>query len=123
VATQKPTALAVASKDKDTRNYWAKALRTNTLRAYTNDDIIGTEVGGSVKNILAIAAGIAAGLGFGANTQAALITRGLAEMTRLGQSLGAQERTFNGLSGVGDLVLTCSDDLSRNRRFGKELSN
>ncbi|HIC40582.1 MAG TPA: NAD(P)-dependent glycerol-3-phosphate dehydrogenase [Piscirickettsiaceae bacterium] len=123
VATHKPTALTVASKDKNTRDYWAKALHTNTLRAYTNDDIIGVEVGGSVKNILAIAAGIASGLGYGANTQAALITRGLAEIIRLGKSLGANEQTFNGLSGLGDLVLTCSDDLSRNRRFGKELAN
>ncbi len=123
VASHKPTALTVASANKTTRNYWAKALRTKTLRAYTNEDIIGVEVGGSVKNILAIAAGIAAGLGYGANTQAALITRGLAEMIRLGKALGAQESTFNGLSGLGDLVLTCSDDLSRNRRFGKELAN
>ena len=123
VASRKPTALTVASTDKNTRNYWAKALHTKTLRAYTNEDIIGVEVGGSVKNILAIAAGIASGLGYGANTQAALITRGLAEMIRFGKSLGANEKTFNGLSGLGDLVLTCSDDLSRNRRFGKELAN
>lgn len=123
VAMQKPTAVTVASRDKETRNYWAKALHTQTLRAYTNEDIIGVEVGGSVKNILAIAAGIASGLGYGANTQAALITRGLAEMIRLGKSLGAQEKTFNGLSGLGDLVLTCSDDLSRNRRFGKALAD
>lgn len=123
VASHKPTALTVASTDKVTRDYWAQALHTKTLRAYTNEDIIGVEVGGSVKNILAIAAGIASGLGYGANTQAALITRGLAEMIRLGKTLGAQESTFNGLSGLGDLVLTCSDDLSRNRRFGKELAN
>jgi glycerol 3-phosphate dehydrogenase (NAD(P)+) (EC 1.1.1.94) len=123
VASHKPTALTVASTDKNTREYWAKALHTKTLRAYTNEDIIGVEVGGSVKNILAIAAGIASGLGYGANTQAALITRGLAEMIRFGKSLGANEKTFNGLSGLGDLVLTCSDDLSRNRRFGKELAN
>ena len=83
VASHKPTALTVASTDKNTREYWAKALHTKTLRAYTNEDIIGVEVGGSVKNILAIAAGIASGLGYGANTQAALITRGLAEMIRL----------------------------------------
>ena len=123
VASHKPTALTVASTDKTTRDYWAQALHTKTLRAYTNEDIIGVEVGGSVKNILAIAAGIASGLGYGANTQAALITRGLAEMIRLGKALGAQESTFNGLSGLGDLVLTCSDDLSRNRQFGKELAN
>ncbi|CAC9531884.1 Glycerol-3-phosphate dehydrogenase [NAD(P)+] (EC 1.1.1.94) [uncultured Gammaproteobacteria bacterium] len=123
VASHKPSALAVASKDKKTRDYWAQALHTNTLRAYTNDDVIGVEVGGSIKNILAIAAGIASGLGYGANTQAALITRGLAEMVRLGVALGANITTFNGLSGLGDLVLTCSDDLSRNRRFGKALAN
>ncbi|SFV86594.1 Glycerol-3-phosphate dehydrogenase [NAD(P)+] [hydrothermal vent metagenome] len=123
VANRKPTALVVASKDKKIQDYWAQAFNANALRAYTNDDVIGVEVGGSVKNILAIAAGIAAGLGYGANTQAALITRGLAEMIRLGTALGAKSETFNGLSGLGDLVLTCSDDLSRNRRFGKELAN
>ncbi len=122
VALEKPTALVVASRDKNTREFWAQAFHTKTLRAYTNADVIGVEIGGTVKNILAIAAGIASGLGFGANTQAALITRGLAEMIRFGQSLGAEESTFNGLSGLGDLVLTCSDDLSRNRRFGKALA-
>jgi glycerol-3-phosphate dehydrogenase (NAD(P)+) len=123
VANHKPTALVSASKDKKTRHHWADLIATKTLRAYTNADIIGVEVGGSVKNILAIAAGIAAGLDYGINTQAALITRGLAEMSRLGKSLGANESTFVGLSGLGDLVLTCSDDLSRNRRFGKALAN
>jgi len=123
IVEKKPAAIVVASKDKKTRDYWASTIQTNTLRAYTNTDIIGVQVGGSVKNIIAIAAGIANGLGFGANTQAALITRGLAEMTRLGVSLGAEKLTFQGLSGMGDLVLTCSDDLSRNRRFGKELAN
>ncbi len=123
VAAGKPTALVAASKDKNTRNHWAKLIHTNTLRAYTNKDIIGVEIGGSIKNILAIAAGIASGLGYGINTQSALITRGLAEMTRLGVSLNADKSTFVGLSGLGDLVLTCSDDLSRNRRFGKELAN
>ncbi|BAS67229.1 MAG: NAD(P)-dependent glycerol-3-phosphate dehydrogenase [Gammaproteobacteria bacterium] len=122
VANRKPTALVVASKDMAMQNYWSQAFDTDALRAYTNDDVIGVEVGGSVKNILAIAAGIASGLGYGANTQAALITRGLAEMIRLGVALGATPSTFNGLSGLGDLVLTCSDDLSRNRRFGKELA-
>lgn len=109
--------------DEGTRELWANIIQTKTLRAYTNPDIVGVQVGGSVKNILAIAAGIANGLGFGANTQAALITRGLAEMTRLGVALGAEKITFQGLSGMGDLILTCSDDLSRNRRFGKELAN
>jgi len=122
IAKKKPSAIVVASKDSATRDYWAAAIQTKTLRAYTSEDIVGVEVGGSVKNILAIAAGAANGLGFGANTQAAIITRGLAEMTRLGVALGAEKSTFQGLSGMGDLVLTCSDDLSRNRRFGKELA-
>ncbi len=123
VALNKPTALVVASVDKNTRNHFAKLIQTNTLRTYTNADIIGVEVGGSVKNILAIAAGIASGLKYGFNTQAALIARGLSEMSRLGKSLGAKNSTFIGLSGLGDLVLTCSDNLSRNRRFGQELVN
>ena len=123
IAEKKPAAIVVASKDITTRDFWAETIQTRNLRAYTNSDIVGVQVGGSVKNILAIAAGIANGLGFGANTQAALITRGLAEMTRLGVALGADKTTFQGLSGMGDLVLTCSDDLSRNRRFGKELAN
>ncbi len=123
VAHAKPTALVVASKNSNLREYWAQTLHTNALRAYTNQDIIGVEVGGAIKNILAIAAGIAAGLGFGANTQAALITRGLTEMIRFGQSQGARAATFNGLSGLGDLVLTCSDDLSRNRQLGRELAH
>ena len=123
IVEKKPAAIVVASQDKTTRDFWAETIQTNNLRAYTNSDIVGVQVGGSVKNILAIAAGIANGLGFGANTQAALITRGLAEMTRLGVALGADKATFQGLSGMGDLVLTCTDDLSRNRRFGKELAN
>ena len=119
---QKPAAIVVASEDKKTREFWSNIIQTKTLRAYTNSDIVGVQVGGAVKNVLAIAAGIASGLGFGTNTQAALITRGLAEMTRLGVALGADKLTFQGLSGIGDLVLTCSVDLSRNRRFGKELA-
>ncbi len=122
IVEKKPAAIVVASKDKITREFWSNIIQTKTLRAYTNSDIVGVQVGGSVKNVLAIAAGIASGLGFGANTQAALITRGLAEMTRMGVALGADKLTFQGLSGIGDLVLTCSDDLSRNRRFGKELA-
>lgn len=122
IVEKKPAAIVVASKDKMTREFWSNIIQTKTLRAYTNSDIVGVQVGGSVKNVLAIAAGIASGLGFGANTQAALITRGLAEMTRMGVALGADKLTFQGLSGIGDLVLTCSDDLSRNRRFGKELA-
>lgn len=122
IAKKKPSAIVVASKDSATREYWAAAIQTKTLRAYISEDVVGVEVGGSVKNILAIASGTANGLGFGANTQAAIITRGLAEMTRLGVALGAEKSTLQGLSGMGDLVLTCSDDLSRNRRFGKELA-
>ncbi len=122
VARRKPTALSIATKDKKTLNHWAQIFRTQALRTYTNNDVIGVEVGGCVKNVLAIAAGIAAELDYGANTQAALVTRGLAEMTRLGVALGAKPSTFNGLSGLGDLVLTCSDDLSRNRRFGRALA-
>jgi len=123
IVEKKPAAIVVASKDNTTRDFWASIIQTDTLRAYTNTDIIGVQVGGCVKNVLAIAAGVANGLSYGANTQAALITRGLAEMTRLGIALGAEKLTFQGLSGMGDLVLTCSDDLSRNRRFGKELAN
>ena len=122
IVEQKPAAIVVASEDKKTREFWSNIIQTKTLRAYTNSDIIGVQVGGSVKNVLAIASGIANGLGFGANTLAALITRGLAEMTRLGVALGADKLTSQGLSGLGDQILTCSDDLSRNRRFGKELS-
>ena len=98
------------------------ACTVASLRAYRSDDLIGVQVGGAVKNVLAIAAGIADGLGFGANARAALITRGLAEMSRLGLALGAQPETFLGLSGVGDLVLTCTDNQSRNRRVGLALA-
>ena len=122
VSLGKPTTLVVASDNKISIETWAKAIHTDTMRAYMNQDMIGVEIGGAIKNVLAIAAGIASGLGFGANTQAAIITRGLSEMKRLGKALGAKEKTFYGLSGLGDLVLTCSDDHSRNRRFGKELA-
>jgi glycerol-3-phosphate dehydrogenase (NAD(P)+) len=88
------------------------------MRAYTSADIVGVEVGGAVKNVLAIAAGVSDGLGFGANARAALISRGLSEMVRLGEAVGGDRNTFMGLTGVGDLVLTCTDDQSRNRRFG-----
>jgi glycerol-3-phosphate dehydrogenase (NAD(P)+) len=123
VANNKPTAIIAATKNEKTSNYWLNALKTDTLRVYASDDIIGVEIGGAVKNILAIAAGISYGLGYGANTQAAIITRGLVEMTRFGESLGGKKQTFNGLSGLGDLVLTCSDNLSRNRSFGKNIVN
>ena len=122
VTQGKPTTLVVASDNETNTEVWSKAIQTETMRAYMNSDMIGVEIGGAIKNVLAIAAGIASGLGFGANTQAAIITRGLSEMKRLGKALGAKEKTFYGLSGLGDLVLTCSDDLSRNRRFGKELA-
>lgn len=122
VAKGLPTAITVASSHDDFAASFATRLHSKTFRAYTTHDVIGVEVGGAVKNALAIAAGIADGLGFGANTRAALITRGLAEMSRLGLTLGAEPETFMGLAGLGDLVLTCTDDQSRNRRFGKLLA-
>lgn len=113
-----PTAMTVASSDKTYADDLALALSSHNFRAYTSPDLIGVEVGGAVKNALAIGTGIADGLGFGANTRIALITRGLAEMSRLGVKLGAQSTTFMGLAALGDLVLTCTDNQSRNRRFG-----
>jgi glycerol-3-phosphate dehydrogenase (NAD(P)+) len=113
-----PTAMTVASADETFAIALARSLSAETFRAYTSTDIVGVEVGGAVKNVLAVGAGLADGLGFGANTRVALITRGLLEMTRLGLSLGAQRETFMGLAGLGDVVLTCTDDQSRNRRFG-----
>jgi glycerol-3-phosphate dehydrogenase (NAD(P)+) len=118
VAAGLPTAMTVAATDPDYARALATRLSDHTFRAYTTDDLTGVEVGGAVKNVLAIGAGISDGLGFGANTRIALITRGLVEMTRLGVALGARATTFMGLSGMGDLVLTCTDDQSRNRRFG-----
>jgi glycerol-3-phosphate dehydrogenase (NAD(P)+) len=122
VALGYPTAITVASGDRQLAEDIAGRLHTNTFRAYMSEDVIGVQVGGAVKNVLAIAAGIADGLGFGANTRAALITRGLAEITRLGIHLGAKHDTFMGLAGLGDLVLTCTDNQSRNRRFGLALA-
>jgi glycerol-3-phosphate dehydrogenase (NAD(P)+) len=113
-----PTAMTVASPDGAFADGLAASLSGQNFRAYTSPDIIGVEVGGAVKNVLAIATGIADGMGFGANTRIALITRGLAEMTRLGVALGARQETFMGLAALGDLVLSCTDDQSRNRRFG-----
>lgn len=118
-----PTALTVASHDEAFGTHLAQSLHGPTLRAYTSTDIIGVEIGGAVKNVLAVAAGIADGLGLGANTRAALITRGLAEVMRLGVALGGQPETFMGLAGLGDLVLTCTDDQSRNRRMGLGLGH
>jgi glycerol-3-phosphate dehydrogenase (NAD(P)+) len=116
-----PTAMTVASRDEDFAKELARRLSGLSFRAYTQTDIMGVEVGGAVKNVIAIGSGIADGMGFGANTRVALITRGLAEMVRLGVVLGAARETFMGLAGLGDLVLTCTDDQSRNRRFGMAL--
>ena len=113
-----PTAMTIASRDASYAAQLARDFSTPAFRAYTSTDIVGVEVGGAVKNVLAIGAGLSDGLGFGANSRIALITRGLVEMTRLGVALGAQRETFMGLAGLGDLVLTCTDDQSRNRRFG-----
>ena len=121
VARKLPGAVTVASRDPDFALQLAQALANDHFRAYTGSDIIGVELGGAVKNVLAIAAGAADGLGFGANARAALIARGLAEMLRLGLAMGAQHDTFMGLTGLGDLVLTCTDDQSRNRRLGLAL--
>jgi glycerol-3-phosphate dehydrogenase (NAD(P)+) len=121
VAANLPTAITVASKQAEFANQLVDILHSDRFRAYTSSDIIGVEVGGAVKNVLAIAAGIADGLGFGANTRAALITRGLSEIMRLGIKLGGKQETFIGLAGLGDLVLTCTDNQSRNRRFGLAL--
>jgi glycerol-3-phosphate dehydrogenase (NAD(P)+) len=116
-----PTAMTVASEDEQFAKELALSLSGPRFRAYTQTDILGVEVGGAVKNVIAIGSGIADGMGFGANTRVALITRGLAEMMRLGVKLGALRETFMGLAGLGDLVLTCTDDQSRNRRFGMAL--
>jgi glycerol-3-phosphate dehydrogenase (NAD(P)+) len=117
-----PTAMTVASRDQDYAMALAQGLSGEHFRAYASTDVVGVEVGGATKNVLAIGAGISDGLGFGANTRVALITRGLAEMMRLGVALGAERETFMGLAGLGDLVLTCTDDQSRNRRFGLALA-
>jgi glycerol-3-phosphate dehydrogenase (NAD(P)+) len=117
-----PTAMTVASRDQAYAMALAQALSGQHFRAYASTDMVGVEVGGATKNVLAIGAGISDGLGFGANTRVALITRGLAEMMRLGVALGAEKDTFMGLAGLGDLVLTCTDDQSRNRRFGLALA-
>jgi glycerol-3-phosphate dehydrogenase (NAD(P)+) len=117
-----PTAMTIASPDAAYAETLAAELSSANFRAYTSTDIMGVEIGGAVKNALAVGAGLSDGLGFGANTRVALITRGLKEMTRLGVALGAVASTFMGLAGLGDLVLTCTDDQSRNRRFGLRLA-
>lgn len=121
VASNLPTAITVAGTDSNYCKRIARALHGENFRAYTSDDIVGAELGGSVKNVLAVATGMADGMGLGNNARAALITRGLAEMMRLGRALGARERTLTGLTGMGDLVLTCTGDLSRNRTLGLAL--
>lgn len=123
VARDLPGAITVASKDQEFARQLAMALHSENFLAYTSEDIIGVEIGGAAKNVMAIAAGIADGMGFGTNTLAALITRGLNEIMHLGVALGGQRETFMGLSGLGDLVLTCSDNQSRNRRFGQALGS
>jgi glycerol-3-phosphate dehydrogenase (NAD(P)+) len=122
VAAGLPTAVAIASRDGRFARGMAEALHDSRLRIYANDDVIGAEVGGAVKNVLAIATGVCDGLGLGLNARAALITRGLAEITRFGLALSARRDTFMGLTGVGDLILTCTGDLSRNRRVGLGLA-
>ena len=121
VAADLPTAIVAATTDAPFADALTRALHHGHFRTYTTDDVAGVEVGGAVKNVLAIAAGISDGLGFGANARAALITRGLSEIVRLGVALGGRRETFLGLAGIGDLVLTCTDDQSRNRRFGLAL--
>ena len=123
VAAGLPTAMTIASNDEEFAQDLAVSLSSDMFRAYTSDDLIGVEVGGAVKNVLAIAAGMSDGLGFGANTRIALINRGLVELMRLGVALGANKETFMGLAGMGDLVLTCTDNLSRNRRMGLALAS
>ena len=122
VARGMPTALVAASSDAAAREAMVQAFHNSSLRVYANDDIVGVEVGGAVKNVLAIATGLCDGLQLGLNARAALITRGLAEITRLGVALGAKTETFMGLSGLGDLVLTATGDLSRNRKVGLALA-
>lgn len=122
VARGLPTAVTLAAADGGFARDAAQLLHSETLRVYSSDDVVGVEVAGAVKNVIAIAAGICDGLGLGLNARAALITRGLAEMTRLGVSLGGRPETFMGLAGAGDLILTCTGDLSRNRRVGLKLA-
>ena len=118
VVTRQPTAVAIASSDSDVLSRVQQIFSTDYFRVYTNSDVHGIEIGGALKNVIALAAGVSDGLGFGYNTRAALITRGLAEMARIGVATGADALTFSGLAGMGDLVLTCTGDLSRNRSVG-----
>lgn len=123
VAEGLPTAMTIAANNEEFGRDLATAISGDNFRAYTSNDLIGVEVGGAVKNVLAIGAGMSDGLGFGANARVALITRGLVELTRLGVALGAKNETMMGLAGMGDLVLTCTDNLSRNRRMGLALAS
>lgn len=122
IARGLPAAAVVAATDRDAASIWQGTLSTPVFRVYTSDDVVGVELGGAYKNVIAIAAGVGWGMQFGANTVAALMTRGLAEMTRLGVAMGANPATFQGLAGVGDLAATCFSPLSRNRRFGELLA-
>jgi glycerol-3-phosphate dehydrogenase (NAD(P)+) len=121
VAARQPTAVVAAATDEAAAGVVQRAFASRQFRVYTHDDVIGVELGGALKNVMAVASGISDGLGLGFNSRAALITRGLAEMTRLGVALGAQAATFAGLAGLGDLVLTCTGPLSRNRSLGVEI--
>jgi glycerol-3-phosphate dehydrogenase (NAD(P)+) len=121
VAGGVPTACVVASQDEKLRADAQGLFSTERFRIYGSDDIVGVELGGALKNIIAIAAGISDGMGFGANTKAAILTRGLAEMARLGEKMGAKRETFMGLSGIGDLATTCVSQHSRNRWFGEQI--
>jgi len=123
VAKGLPTAMVSASNHESEAQYWADLFHYDTFRMYTQSDMVGVEVGGAYKNIMAIATGISDGLHMGANARAALVSRGMVEMMRLSQALGGQTETMMGLAGLGDLVLTCTDDLSRNRRFGFGLAS
>jgi glycerol-3-phosphate dehydrogenase (NAD(P)+) len=122
VAARQPTAIVAASRDADAATLVQRACSNEAFRVYTHDDVIGVELGGALKNVIAVATGMAEGLGLGHNPRAALITRGLAEITRLGVALGASPLTFAGLAGIGDLVLTCTGALSRNRALGIEIA-
>jgi glycerol-3-phosphate dehydrogenase (NAD(P)+) len=121
VSAEHPTAVTVASRDTAAAERAQSLFQTDYFRVYTSHDVTGVELGGALKNVMALAAGMVAGLGFGHNTMAALITRGLVELTRLAVAMGASERTLAGLSGMGDLILTCTGDLSRNRTVGVQL--
>ena len=122
IAKGAPAAAVVASADPGAAQFWQRAVSAGTFRAYTSGDVIGVELAGALKNVVAIAAGVAWGLGFGANTVAAIMTRGLAEISRLGIALGAEASTFQGLAGIGDLSATCFSPLSRNRQLGELLA-